>query len=665
MDVDQQVCRHSYVKPIGSNISCIDIVMGRSLSVYRLLNYLRDKFDLEYYYLRLIGDLSSDTDGISLEPLEDDYFEIELKNESFPEQLKGIVSEEDFNKAVEESETLSKPIVTEEPLPEDKISDIKDVDTESKSVKDSVKKQSKERKSLSPSKLRKKSDKSDKKEKKSKKKSRHSIGDKPKSTKSRKDSSDKKITFKDVIEESTQEVIQADEPVNNTDEPAILIVPKEVETKEGVSSHEVINETTPEATETPSPVIIPEAGNDGLPEPTVPESTEASSNQSTTAVPKRIRIHASKVSSGSFAKGQKIIRAQQIVRKHIINEICDTEVNYVKSLMTLKQSFLEPLKRQSVLSQETFNALFSNIEEILDLHIPFSEILQARVSEWNDASIVSDIFLQHTSFIRRYRSYLENYGKGFVTMYHVKKNNGNFVQMLNRFETELLKTAMHTLDSFLIMPVQRIPRYILLLKEMKKYTPEKTEEWTRLERAHNLIDQMLIELNAGIDQKASERLQKIISIVEKIQGETQLLNTDHTYINESPIWIRKCAIKDKQSITKEERKKLKGLKGYCFLFDKTIVLCEPIKSARNDDEKQYQLVQQYTLDSLKDVQLEKDIQETKIENHCGFKMKYTDKKARDIQFYLFFESHMLVVQTTEAFKTEEFVNNIRNLKSPQ
>lgn len=612
--------------------------------------YLRDKFDLEYYYLKLIGDLSSDPDGISLEPTEDNYYEFDLQDEKLPENFQGLVSDEDLKAALKEidqekhdikSTTLS-PKESHQEAPPEEIKEVAetpsvnvpDEEDTPKTRKQSLKKQNYERKSLSPSKLRKKtsspskksSDK--KKEKKTKKKSRHSHGD----------LKSKQVEFETQLDDGSKD---KDSLQNNSP----------VESVESTTEIPTLNEEA----------MNSGAGNNTADVPPETDLVPPEGKKVDSAVPKRIRIHASKVSSGSFAKAQKISRAQTMVRQHIINEICDTEVNYVKSLTTLKESFLEPLKKSNILSQETYFALFSNLEEILNHHVPFSALLNTRLQEWNERSIISDIFLNHTGFIRNYRSYLENYSKGMVTMYHVKKNYPEFVRMLHAFETDLLKTAMYTIDSFLIMPVQRIPRYILLLREMRKYTAENSEEWLQLERASNSIDKMLIELNAGIDHQASERLQKVITIMEKIQGETLLTNKDNTYLREGSLVIKKCAPKDKSSTSKEEKKKLKGLKSYCFLFDKLLVICEPIKNATNDDEKQYQLVHQYPLEAIIDIKAEKDILESKVDYWNGFKMKHYDKKAKEIQFYLALETNMLVVHAPDGQQTEGWVCEFKKL----
>src|SRR5690606_24157660 len=87
-------------------------------------------------------------------------------------------------------------------------------------------------------------------------------------------------------------------------------------------------------------------------------------------------------------------------------------------------------------------------------------------------------------------------------------------------EREQTKSSSLTLESFLIMPVQRIPRYILLLKELFKYSTADHPDYPLIDRAKEKIQKIMDELNREIDQDAASNMQKILSIEDSIEGLT-------------------------------------------------------------------------------------------------------------------------------------------------
>jgi len=64
------------------------------------------------------------------------------------------------------------------------------------------------------------------------------------------------------------------------------------------------------------------------------------------------------------------------------------------------------------------------------------------------------------------------------------------------------------------MPVQRIPRYVMLLKELLKYTPPDHPDFSDLQSARFKIEQVTQALDAKKQQ--AENLAKLMSIADMI-----------------------------------------------------------------------------------------------------------------------------------------------------
>jgi hypothetical protein len=92
------------------------------------------------------------------------------------------------------------------------------------------------------------------------------------------------------------------------------------------------------------------------------------------------------------------------------------------------------------------------------------------------------------------------------------KNNLRFAEFLNNAKT----TAQSNLDlaSILIMPVQRIPRYELLLRELIKCTNEMHTDWSNLQKAQKEIQSINQYINAQKLKQDTNR--KLLLAEEKI-----------------------------------------------------------------------------------------------------------------------------------------------------
>eukprot|EP01103_Thecamoeba_quadrilineata_P011754 TRINITY_DN2872_c0_g1_i3.p1 TRINITY_DN2872_c0_g1~~TRINITY_DN2872_c0_g1_i3.p1 ORF type:complete len:400 (+),score=78.79 TRINITY_DN2872_c0_g1_i3:21-1220(+) len=99
-------------------------------------------------------------------------------------------------------------------------------------------------------------------------------------------------------------------------------------------------------------------------------------------------------------------------RIHIALEILKTERSYVKSLRLVINTFLKPLRENpdGIISLESLNVLFSNIERVLDVNEMLLDFLEKRLSEWTDSfQELGDIFVKIvTSLINLVRSLTYN-----------------------------------------------------------------------------------------------------------------------------------------------------------------------------------------------------------------------------------------------------------------
>eukprot|EP01123_Difflugia_compressa_P001286 TRINITY_DN1146_c2_g3_i1.p1 TRINITY_DN1146_c2_g3~~TRINITY_DN1146_c2_g3_i1.p1 ORF type:complete len:1145 (+),score=213.32 TRINITY_DN1146_c2_g3_i1:199-3633(+) len=159
-------------------------------------------------------------------------------------------------------------------------------------------------------------------------------------------------------------------------------------------------------------------------------------------------------------------------RDKVVYEFVLTEQVYVKSLLILLHVFKNPLKKLSKelsISDELFSVIFSNLEEIISNHTQFLTDLTNAVTNWSPTtSLLSETLSKGVPHLQSYRTYAAGFDVACDNLNELLKKVpvSTFVNTLQ--EDTLCKGL--PLAAFLIMPIQRVPRYLLLLKELLNYT---------------------------------------------------------------------------------------------------------------------------------------------------------------------------------------------------
>eukprot|EP01105_Mastigella_eilhardi_P021956 TRINITY_DN536_c0_g1_i11.p1 TRINITY_DN536_c0_g1~~TRINITY_DN536_c0_g1_i11.p1 ORF type:complete len:1299 (+),score=392.00 TRINITY_DN536_c0_g1_i11:58-3954(+) len=158
-------------------------------------------------------------------------------------------------------------------------------------------------------------------------------------------------------------------------------------------------------------------------------------------------------------------------RAKVAAEILSTETSYVSHLSLIVHNVVEPLKVATRgLSQDEVFHLFANLEFIRTHHTKFKVALTACLASWTSDSVMGQVFLDNIRFIKLYPYYVNNHNTALATLQSCKSK----YPMFNKFIQTVDYTpalAGFNLEGLFIVPVQRIPRYVLLLSDMLKSTP--------------------------------------------------------------------------------------------------------------------------------------------------------------------------------------------------
>ncbi|XP_018584642.2 guanine nucleotide exchange factor DBS-like isoform X1 [Scleropages formosus] len=156
-----------------------------------------------------------------------------------------------------------------------------------------------------------------------------------------------------------------------------------------------------------------------------------------------------------------------ILRRHVMNELLETERAYVEELLCVLQGYAAEMDNPtmthlipSVLLHKK-EVLFGNMSEIYHFHK--RTFLRELETYTECPELVGCCFLQRMTDLQIYEKYCQNKPRS-ESLWRQCSDCAFFQECQKKLEHKL------GLDSYLLKPVQRITKYQLLLREMLKYS---------------------------------------------------------------------------------------------------------------------------------------------------------------------------------------------------
>uniref|UniRef100_A0AAR2M4Q1 Phosphatidylinositol-3,4,5-trisphosphate-dependent Rac exchange factor 1 n=1 Tax=Pygocentrus nattereri TaxID=42514 RepID=A0AAR2M4Q1_PYGNA len=209
------------------------------------------------------------------------------------------------------------------------------------------------------------------------------------------------------------------------------------------------------------------------------------------------------------------------LRLCVLNEILNTERDYVRTLAFLQSAFLQRIRQtaenQQCLTPEHVKILFSNIEEILDVHREFLSALEGNLQpEPQHYHALGHIFLQFVSHFSVYGEYCSNHEKALKLLIELNKIPHVRTFLLHCMLLGGKKSTDVPLEGYLLSPIQRICKYPLLLKELLKRTPKKHVDYPTVEEALQAMKEVCSNINET--KRQMEKLEALEQLQSHIEG---------------------------------------------------------------------------------------------------------------------------------------------------
>jgi hypothetical protein len=154
---------------------------------------------------------------------------------------------------------------------------------------------------------------------------------------------------------------------------------------------------------------------------------------------------------------------------------------------------------KTVFTEEESRVVFGNVPLLTNYNKALLKDMRARVTAWSDSQRIGDIFERMIPFLKMYEQYCSNHPASIKALIELKKRKD-----VQKFLTAGEATVKHSIDSLLITPVQRLPRYVLFMKDLVKSTPETHVDYTSLRMVLDKIETVAAQVNRGIRQSEAQ-----------------------------------------------------------------------------------------------------------------------------------------------------------------
>ncbi|KAL1924278.1 uncharacterized protein VTP21DRAFT_7313 [Calcarisporiella thermophila] len=278
-------------------------------------------------------------------------------------------------------------------------------------------------------------------------------------------------------------------------------------------------------------------------------------------------------------------------RRFILREILTTERSYVQGLQEFMDIYVEPSAQ--VLSPQERKQVFSNFESILAFHRDhFLPALEEEVSRLTNDKEVNDmddgiqddpvrvggVFVKLADFLRMYSFYINNCDSALGMLEGWRRSRKPVKQLMEAARTHS-RHAQINFQGYLLLPVQRIPRYRLLLKDLLRNTYESHGDYADLRRASEAMEARAEEVNAR--KREHENHERIVQIQAMLRSRsrTVLVQHDRRLIREGFLRISHVARRvpyTESPIAGAQRLSVTYVRRefYFFLFNDIFVWCK-------------------------------------------------------------------------------------------
>jgi len=273
----------------------------------------------------------------------------------------------------------------------------------------------------------------------------------------------------------------------------------------------------------------------------------------------------------------KFLRTFKGERNNIAAEVFTTELSYVDSLNKLVLVIKRPssaVAEKAPWTEEEVSQIFGNVEEVRRLNTELLSNIEARFKHWNDERCIADVFLEHLDRLKEvylpYCTGQEDASKKYESIMERSQ--------VTKFQQRVLPLCDGiTIPAYLIMPVQRVPRYVLLFRDLLKRTDPAHPDFESLTTLVQKVKEVADLINEGI--RAEEKQKAFADVTKNISGMADL--SQSRFIGEASFKLKVQSLTGDAALDREVCSQW-GSKSRVVLFTNVLVFGKP---ASDTDKK--------------------------------------------------------------------------------
>eukprot|EP01126_Amoeba_proteus_P054474 TRINITY_DN6704_c0_g1_i9.p1 TRINITY_DN6704_c0_g1~~TRINITY_DN6704_c0_g1_i9.p1 ORF type:complete len:492 (-),score=147.03 TRINITY_DN6704_c0_g1_i9:199-1674(-) len=267
---------------------------------------------------------------------------------------------------------------------------------------------------------------------------------------------------------------------------------------------------------------------------------------------------------------------------------------------------------------DQLKTIFGNVEDIYNVNQTLLKSLYDKIGEWSDTQKIGDVLEMIAPFLRLYTLYSINFETANELVKELVEKKDSFKMFLEEVQ-EKPECMGLSFQAYLIMPIQRIPRYRMLITDLVKNTPNTHEDYVKLEKSLESFIEVAGKVDAAVTE--AEKREEMLKVAKKFDGykEVELIKPGRSFIMDGEL----------QKVCRKEVKK-----RAFFLFSDLLLYAGNTKYVAS---KQYKIAKKrmFFLSNLTVVDIEDDASkglinafqiQTEVKSFNVMAMKEEEKK---------------------------------------
>ena len=222
-----------------------------------------------------------------------------------------------------------------------------------------------------------------------------------------------------------------------------------------------------------------------------------------------------------FIQEQQPLQRVPDSKRYILHELVETERSYARHLTVMLTYFRDHFKGllngpDQIVAAPFVKIVFTSIPELRDYSLKIAVDLERALKCWemDEDESVGAIFVKRKEDWTIYKKYVDNYAIAMNQIRDAQRKNTAFSDFCAKARASK-DTDRQDLTDYMILPIQRILRYSLLLKDLRKKTPVSHFDYSDLSYAFDEMNELSTQLNqVKLKEEETTRMFECERVVE-------------------------------------------------------------------------------------------------------------------------------------------------------